>query len=343
MKFSRYIPTILDNLIWFLLLGVWLFFALTTDSYVTVGNLRNILITSSVLGLVVIGEAFTLITGNFDLSVESTLGLCGFVGIWLVVPKAAPNFGSGLMLHPFVSVAMILAASLMIGWVTGNFITRLRMNNFIVTLAMLITLRGLTLITNAGQTVYASPPLYNILGSSSIGPVPVSIPFTLLAFLIAHLVLSNTKFGRELYAVGSNLSAARASGVNPEKRVRQVYIISAFMAALAGWMLAGRLSNAPWNIGQNMIFDVMAASVIGGISLQGGRGTMLGALGGVILLSSVNSGLNLMAVDPFWVETVRGLIILVAMLIDAQKVRYSAAVAKEVVEETSTVAAATTG
>jgi ribose/xylose/arabinose/galactoside ABC-type transport system permease subunit len=331
MNLNRYIPKILDNLIWILLIGVWIFFSLTTDSFVTIGNLRNIMITTSVLGLLVIGEAFTLITGNFDLSVESTLGMAGVMGIWLVVPKAVPTYGSGLELHPFVSVAIILVVGLIIGWFIGNLITRFKMNNFIVTLAMLISLRGLTLVINEGQTVYGSPDLYNILGGGSIGPLPVAIPFVLIAFIIAHIVLSRTQFGRELYAVGANREAARASGVNPERRIRQVYIISAFMAALAGWLLSGRLTNTPWNIGQNMIFDVMAASVIGGISLQGGRGTMLGALGGVILLASITSGLNLMDVDPFWVETIRGAIILVAMLIDAQKVRYSAKVAKEIV------------
>ena len=148
----------------------------------------------------------------------------------------------------------------------------------------------------------------------------------IVAYIIAHVVLQYTPFGRELYAVGGNRNAALASGVDPDRRIRHVYLISGVLAAFAGWMLAGRLTNVINNLGQGMIFEVFAAAVIGGISLQGGRGTMLGAFGGVLLLSAINTGLNLMDVSPFWIDSIRGMVILVAMLIEAQKVRYLAPV-----------------
>lgn len=335
MNVRKYVPTLLDNLIWLLLLGVIIFFSFVSKAFLTPFNLINLFVHAAVLGILVIGESFTLITGNFDLSIESTLGFCGMLGAWLVTPMGPPENGSGLLMYPPFAVAIILVLGPLIGWVNGTLITRLRMNNFIVTLAMLIALRGLMLVVPDGNTVYHTPPLFNFLGHNKIGPIPVPVIAVITAFIIAHIVLQYTPFGRNLYAVGGNRDAALASGVDPDKRVRQVYIIAGGMAALAGWMLAGRLRSVIPNMGEGMVFEVFAAAVIGGISLQGGRGTMLGALGGVLLLSAVGAGLNLMKVSEFWIGAIRGLIILVAMLIDAQKVRYMA----PVVEEAGTVPA----
>jgi ribose/xylose/arabinose/galactoside ABC-type transport system permease subunit len=327
MNLRKYIPFVLDNLIWFMLLAVILFFSLLTDKFLSAPSLLNILVHAAVLGIMVIGQSFTLVTGNFDLSMESTLGLCALVGAWLVVPAGAPNYGSGWMMHPFLAVPVILLLGMAIGWINGTLITRFKMNNFVVTLAMLIALRGAMLILTEGHTVFGTPDLFNLLGGSNIGPIPVLVIVVIVAYIIAHIVLKYTPFGRHLYAVGGNKNAALASGVDPDRRVRHVYLISGFLAAFAGWMLAGRLTSVINNLGQGMIFEVFAAAVIGGISLQGGRGTMLGAFGGVLLLSAINTGLNLMDVSPFWIESIRGMVILVAMLIEAQKVRYSAPVA----------------
>ena len=326
MKLSRYIPTLLDNLIWILLIAVVIFFSVATDGFLNPGSFINILVHAAVLGLLVVGESFTLVTGNFDLSVESTLGFCAMLSAWLVLPMGPPENGSGLMMHPFIAIAIIMVLGPLIGWINGTLITRGKMNNFVVTLAMLIALRGLMLLVPQGNTVYHTPPLYNVLGSAKVGPIPLPVIVVLVAFAVAHVVLKYTPFGRDLYAVGGNKDAALASGVDPEKRIRQVYMISGGLAALAGWMLAGRLRSVIPNLGEGMVFEVFAAAVIGGISLQGGRGTMLGAFGGVLLLSAIGTGLNLMDISEFWIGTVRGLIILIAMLVDAQKVRYAAPV-----------------
>jgi ribose/xylose/arabinose/galactoside ABC-type transport system permease subunit len=326
VNLSKYIPTILDNLIWILLLAVIIFFSIFAEGFLDTGSFLNILVHAAVLGLLVIGESFTLITGNFDLSIESTLGFCAMLSAWLVLPMGPPENGSGLMMHPFISVAIILVLGPAIGGLNGTLITRGKMNNFVVTLAMLIALRGLMLLVPQGNTVYQTPPLYNILGATKVGPIPLPVIAVLVAFAIAHIVLKYTPFGRDLYAVGGNKDAALASGVDPDKRIRQVYIIAGLLAAFAGWMLAGRLRSVIPNLAEGMVFEVFAAAVIGGISLQGGRGTMLGAFGGVLLLSTIGTGLNLMDISEFWIGTVRGSIILIAMLIDAQKVRYAAPV-----------------
>jgi ribose/xylose/arabinose/galactoside ABC-type transport system permease subunit len=331
-RWRNYVPTVLDNLIWLILIGVVVFFATQTDKFLTPINLRNILVAASVLGILVVGQTFVLITSNFDLSAESTLGLAALIGLFLIVPPGSPTWGSGTEISPFAAIVIILVMGAGIGWVIGALITYGKMNNFIVTLAMLIILRGAMLRFTNGQAVSSidSRPaeIFNWLGHESafslpwLGKVPISVLVMLAVFFIAYIVLKYRPFGRELYAIGGNRSAALASGIDPDKRVRQVYMISGFLAALAGWMLAGRISSVQSDLGEGYIFNVMAAAVIGGISLLGGRGSFVGAMGGVLLLSIIDRGLNLMQVSVFWIQSIQGFVILLAMFIDAQKVRF---------------------
>jgi simple sugar transport system permease protein len=322
-NWQRYIPALIDNMIWLLLLVTLLFFAVLSNRFITTTNLTNILTHASVLGILVVGQSFVLITGNFDLSIESTVGFTALIGAWLVAQAGAPSYGSGLMLNPVMAIMVMFLVAVLIGWLNGILITRLKVNNFIATLSMLIILRGLILAITSGNTITRLPPVFTYLGRGVIGGVlPVPVLVMVLTFILAHLVMKYTPFGRELYAVGGNRDAALASGINPDRRIRQAYLVSACFGALAGLVLVGRLSAFPANLGQNMNFDMFAAAVVGGISLNGGRGFMLGAFGGVLLLSSINSGLNMLRVNSFWIDTIRGLIILAAMFIDAQKLRY---------------------
>ncbi|MCC6312763.1 MAG: ABC transporter permease, partial [Thermomicrobiales bacterium] len=288
MRWRNSIPALLDNLIWVILVGVFLFFATQSDKFLTPINLRNILAAAAVLGVLVVGQTFVLITGNFDLSTESTLGLSALVGLWLIVPAVAPNWGSGMLWNPFLSIAVILIGGALIGAFIGALITYGRMNNFIVTLAMLLILRGAMLRFTEGNAVNGLnfPPaeVFYWLGSATavtlpwIGKIPVAVVAMLLLFLIGHIILEYRPFGRDLYAVGGNRAAAIASGIDADRRIRQVYILSGVLAAFAGWMLAGRVASVQVDLGSGYIFQVMAAAVIGGVSLNGGRGKMVGAL-----------------------------------------------------------------
>ena len=320
---NRIVPFLLDNLIWILLVVVIVAFSIMTNRYLTTDNLvGNILVNAAVLGVLVIGQSFTLVTGNFDLSMESTVGIAALLGAWLVAPAGAAN-GSGVSANIVVSVIAMLAIGLAVGWVNGNLITRLKMNNFITTLAMLIVLRGLVLVTSNGHTISRLPATFVGIGQAQVGFLPILVIVLLVAFIFAQFVMKMTVFGRDLYAVGGSASAALATGIDPRRRVRQVYLISGVLAAFGGWMMSARLGVAVPRLGQGMVLQVFAAAVIGGISLSGGRGSMLGALGGVLLISAIDSGLNLMRVSSFWIQTVRGLVILFAMFIDAQKMRFS--------------------
>ena len=326
MKFTNHIPTILDHLIWIILLAVFLFFSLQSPVFLTSVNITNILSAAAVLGILVVGQTYVLITGNFDLSSESTLGLTALIGMLLIVPATPPYWGGGLLINPYISIIAILLLGSAIGYLVGVLITIGKMNNFIVTLAMLLILRGLMMAFTEGKPIsglnFQPAEVYFWLGHEALFDIPdfvklpVAVVATALVFGISHIILNHRRFGRELYAIGGNKAAAIASGIDADRRIREVYVISGFLAAFAGWMLAGRVGSIQVNLGEGYIFTVMAAAVIGGISLQGGRGTMLGALGGVLLLSTIDRGLNLMRVSVFWVKVIQGFIIMLAMFID---------------------------
>ena len=354
MQWRRYVPAILDNLIWFILLGVFVVFVIGSDRFLTPINIVNILSAAAVLGVVAVGQTYVLITGNFDLSQESTLGLAALVGLWIMVPTVAPWFGSGFGVPAWLSIVLMLLMGVGIGYIIGALITYGRMNNFIVTLAMLLILRGLMLAFTKGNAVNAlgheGADIFYWLGNETValpwlGNVPVAVGAMLVVFFVGHIILTYRKFGRDIYAVGGNRQAAIASGIDASRRIRQVYMFSGFLAALAGIMLAGRVASVQINLGEGYIFTIFAACVIGGVSLQGGRGKMLGVLGGVLLLSTIERGLNLMRVDVFWIDVIRGLIILLAMFIDAQRVRFRAPVAEDQPDgdDTAPAAPATSG
>ena len=322
LNLRGYAPKLLNNLIWVLVLAVVVGFAIASNKFLKVQTLRNILLHASVLGLLVVGQTLVFTTGNFDLSAESSVGLTAFIGAWLVLPAGSPANGSGLMLPVAAAILVMLCVGLLIGWINGTLITRLGMNNFIVTLAMQLALRGIVLVINNGFPVFGTPASFNWLGSGRIGSIPVAIIVVIIGFVAGYFVLQRTRFGRELYAVGTNAKAAQVAGVNTNRRIRQVYVISGLFAAIGGLVLAGQVSAVTTDLAQNMTFDIFAAAVIGGVSLNGGRGTMVGALGGVLLLSVLAAGLNLVNISPFWLDLVRGLVILFAMLLEAQKARF---------------------
>lgn len=325
MARGNWTQMILDRLIWIIILLVVIFFALTTKDFLTGINFINILLHASVLGVLTIGQAICLMSGNFDLSAEGTLSLVTVLAAWLMLPyremTLAQAGGIGWQLSPFIVIPIMLILGALVGLVNGLLITRLNMNNFIVTLAMQLILRGIAFVISMGAIMPGTPVAFNWLGAGRIGPLPVSVIVTVLLFIITGVFLNFSRFGRELYAVGANKHAARASGFDPKSIVTKAYIIGGLSAGLAGWMLLGRLQTSVPNLGQGMTLETVAAAVIGGVALSGGSGTIIGAFAGVLLLSVIADGLNLMSVNPFWVDGVRGLIILIALLLEAQKVR----------------------
>ncbi|WP_054522719.1 ABC transporter permease [Thermanaerothrix daxensis] len=336
---------IVDNLIWVFVVVALLVFSLISKNFFTPFNLVNILSRVAPLALLVIGQSFTLITANFDLSSESTMGFTAMVAALLLASQK--NGGLGLEINPFLGILIMLLVGGAIGAFNGIFITRFGMNNFIMTVAMLMILRGATYAISPGKSVNFLPPEFDWLGGGALFripsgdgkflAVPVSMFFVIVAFIVAHIVTKYTRFGRDMYAVGSNRQAAEAAGIDSKRIVTIVYIISGLCAALAGLLDAGRMDSATPRTGAGLIFPVQAAAVIGGISLFGGRGNLIGAFGGVLLWGILDTGLNIAKVSPFWIEVSRGALLLFAMFIDALKVRYLRRMALRKVLAASTI------
>jgi simple sugar transport system permease protein len=289
--------------------------SLVSPAFFTVSNFAGIGQQSSALGVVVVGESLILMIGGMDLSLESTFGLAPMVAAWLIVPVAA--FGSGTDLSPYLGILVLLAVGAAVGLVNGLLIVKGRLNGFIVTLGMTIVLAGLQNGIVKAQTLFNLPSAFGYLGSASIGQLPVSLVVAVVIFVIVGLFLRYHRTGRAIYAVGGNAAAARAAGIKVERIKIGVYVAGSVLAAVGGLMEAGRVSAVTGQQGyqEGIIFNVFAAAVIGGVSLKGGRGNMVGAASGVILLGIVQDILDLANVSNYWIEAIDGAVILFALFL----------------------------
>jgi simple sugar transport system permease protein len=276
-------------------------------------NLINVLQTMSEMALLVLAQTMILIVKKMDLSLESTMGLAPGVAAWLVVPVGA---GHGLGLLPGAwAIPVTLAVGALVGVINSLLIIRFGLNGFIVTLGMLIVLRGILTGISGGQTFFQLPQSMLYPGTAEWFGMPASIWICLALFAIAIVVLGWTSFGRSLYAIGGNVDAAKAAGIRTDRVLWIVIVTGSLLAALAGLMLSGRLASVASAQGNGYIFTVFAAAVIGGISLNGGKGTMFGAFCGILLLFMIQNVLTLAGVPAQWIGALNGLIILVALAI----------------------------
>jgi simple sugar transport system permease protein len=283
------------------------------DAFLTYDNILNILQQSSELAVVVVALSIILIVGKFDLSLDSTFGLAPMVAAWLMTAKEIG--GSGASLNPYLAILLVLAIGATIGAFNGFMVVKLKLNAFIVTLAMLILLRGISLGLTNGKTLFDLPEPFLYLGTAEWLGIPVSIWLAGILFLVAGSFLRYHRWGRAIYAIGGNAEAARAAGIRVDRIVWGTFIVGGVLAALAGLMLTGRIASVTSGQGQNLIFTVFAASVIGGISLSGGRGRLFGALTGVLLLGVISNILTLSRIESFWIDASFGAIILLALIL----------------------------
>ena len=289
--------------------------AVVSPVFLTVSNLAGIGQQISALGVVVVGESLILMIGGMDLSLESTFGLAPMVAAWLILPIAA--YGSGAQISPYLGLLVLLAVGAAVGLVNGLLIVKGRLNGFIVTLGMTIVLAGLQNGIVKAQTLFNLPKAFGYLGSAYFGQVPVSFVVAAIIFVLVGLFLRYHRTGRAIYAVGGNPAAARAAGIKVERIKIGVYVAGSMLAAVGGLMEAGRVSavTGQQGYGEGIIFSVFAAAVIGGVSLRGGRGNMIGAASGVILLGFVQDILDLANVSNYWIEAIDGAVILFALFL----------------------------
>ncbi|NIJ06327.1 ABC transporter permease subunit [Frigoribacterium faeni] len=287
--------------------------AVVSPAFLSPANLTLILRQSSELGIVVIGLTFILLTGKLDISLESTVGLAPMVAAWLMIPAAVGGLGTEI--SPLTAIAITVAIGLLIGLVNGLLVVKLGLDPFIVTLAMLILLRGVTLGISQGKTLAGLPDAFRYIGSARWAGIPAAIWVTAVLFVLAGLLLRYTSWGRALYAIGGNPEAARAAGIRVDFVLITAFVAASGLAAFAGLMLAGRLASVTSGMGENLIFSALAAAVIGGVQLTGGQGRIIGALMGVLLLGTLTNVLTLAGVPTFWINAVYGAVILFALLV----------------------------
>jgi len=276
-------------------------------------NLINITQTMSEVALLVLAQTIVLVAGKMDLSLESTFGLAPGVAAWMTVAVGAGH-GTGLLSGAW-SIPITLVVGALIGVANAALIVRFGLHGFIVTLGMLIVLRGLLTGISGGQTFFNLPESMMYLGTAVWLGVPASIWLCVALFAAGIVLLGYTGFGRSLYAIGGNVDAAKAAGIRTDRVLWIALVGASVLAALGGLLLSGRLASVAASQGNGAIFTVFAAAVIGGVSLNGGKGSMFGAFTGILLLFMIQNVLTLAGVPAQWIGALNGAIILVALVV----------------------------
>ncbi len=289
--------------------------AATSNAFFTSSNLALVGQQGSALAVVVIGEALIIMIGGMDLSLESTFGFGPMLAALLMVPVAAYGWGDNV--GAIFGILIVLGVGGVIGLVNGLAIIKVRLNGFIWTLGMTVVLGGAMDGIANGNSLYDLPKAFAWLGGASAGPISVSFIATILIFIAVGLFLRYHNVGRQIYAIGGNKEAARAAGIRVDRVCIGVYVAGSVLASIGGLMEAGYVGSvaASQGYGEGIIFQVFAAAVIGGVSLKGGRGNMLGAFSGVALLALVNNILTLDNVNNYWILAIYGCVILVALFL----------------------------
>ncbi|WP_118180499.1 ABC transporter permease [Paraburkholderia phosphatilytica] len=282
-----------------------------SPEFLTTSTLTNIMVQVSVVGIAAVGGTFVIITSGIDLSVGSLVALTGMVAATLMAGSTQGNVGLGI-----AGLAVAIAVGAGVGALNGIAIAWLRLVPFIVTLAMMAMARGLTLAISDGRTKFDFPNAFTVFGAKSIAGLPMPMLVMLIVFLIGHVLLRKTTFGHQVFAVGGNREAARLAGIPVQRVMFLTYVLAGATAAIAGIVLAGRLNSALPSAANGLELQVIAGIVIGGTSLAGGRGSIIGTFIGVVLIGVINVGLSLLGVNPFWTQFIQGGVIFAAVMLD---------------------------
>ncbi|HVO72642.1 MAG TPA: hypothetical protein VMT35_01350 [Ignavibacteriaceae bacterium] len=285
-------------------------FSQLSPYFLTADNLLNVSLQASITAIIAAGMTFVILTAGIDLSVGSLVALSGVIATSLLKIDASA----------FIVFLIAILGGVLFGVVSGTaagiFITKFKITPFIVTLALMTIWRGAAFVYTEGRPVWGLPETFSTLGGDRILGVPIPTVIMLLVFISAHIVLTKTKFGRYVYAVGGNLEAARLAGIKTNQILISVYIISGVLSAISGILLASRMNSGQPNAGLMYELDVIAAVVVGGTSLFGGRGTIIGTFIGSMLIAVLRNGLNLINVGSYVQQVIVGAVILLAVLLD---------------------------
>ncbi len=291
-----------------IILALFLIMSFASPYFLTWANMRAMSMAFAVDGLLVIGMTILLISGGIDLSVGSVTALAMVIAGWL--------FLSGI--DPWVASAMAIALCTGIGAFMGFFVTKVGLHHFIVSLAIMVIARGACLLFTGGRPLglYTLPPEFKFIGQGTIGPIPIVIVIFLVFVIAFDFMLRRTTMFRKVFYTGSNEKAAAYSGIRTKKVIFLTTTLCSTLCGIAGIIYMARFGSAQPTFGLGLELTIIAAAVIGGASLNGGSGSILGAILGVILLSLVSSSLALLDVSVYWQDIIRGSILLAAVTID---------------------------
>jgi ribose/xylose/arabinose/galactoside ABC-type transport system permease subunit len=311
--FHQLIQLILRYGIYLVLLMLCLAVGAIAPSFLTLQNFSALLLESTSVGIIAVGMTFVIIARGIDVSVGAIVALASAAGITSIKLSGQPWW---------MGVLIILGVGLAIGWINGFSSSKLGMPSFLVTLATMTAARGLVTSVSGGRIWYDLPDFFQALGMGRVGPIPNSVAIMVIVFLAGHLLLSKTLFGRQVYAVGTNPDTARVSGINVERTILLTFVLVGFLSSLSSLVLTARMNTFTASMGTGYEFSAIAAVVIGGTSLMGGQGNMGGTIVGVLIMAIINNALNLIGVDAYYQDIIRGSIIFLAVFLDALRQRY---------------------
>jgi simple sugar transport system permease protein len=301
----------LSHVVWIWLAGLVLIFGIMNPFFFSTSNLQNVLVQATVLGLLGLAQSLVLLVGEIDLSIAAITGISSALGA-LSIQRLGLPVGLGIILG--------VAIATLIGFINGVCVTRLKMVSLIESLGMMIMLQGGLLAISQGNTITDMPDGYNWIGQATIGGWPIMPLVLLLGFVAMGFTLRRTILGRSLYATGSNAAAALVAGIRVQRIKIIAFTLSGFISGVAGWLLAAWQMAITSNQGEGFLLYAIAAPIIGGVSVFGGRGGTLGILGGVLLLTVIHVGLAIVYVPSFYVSMIGGILIFIAVAIDALRV-----------------------
>jgi ribose transport system permease protein len=310
------VNALLDHLVWLILAIILILLSLTIDRFFQIGIFINILQHATFVGIIAIGLSFCIIAGHMDLSVESVMAFAAMLAAWLAASRGS---ASGLELAPWLTLLIAIGFGALAGAFNGVLVIRFRINAFIVTLATFIAIRGLGLVLTGGRSMYGLPDSFRTVATAEFLGLPLLVLILVAAYVLFGILLSRTRFGRYVYLVGGNVIAPFRAGIDVNRVLYTVFILSGVLAAIAGWLLAARTNGATANLGLGMLFEAFAAVVIGGVSLRGGIGRLSGVFAGVLLLSAIDTAINVMGIEPYYMQVIRGGLMLLAVLLDSAK------------------------
>lgn len=281
--------------------------SIVSENFLSSQNMVNVVSQVASNSMLAVGMTMVIITGGIDLSVGGILGLSGMIGCIAMV-----NTGSAA-----VGLIVILAVGTLFGFVNGFLIGYLKMPAFIATLGVLNICQSLNYVISDANTQTGFPESWKFIGQTKVGgTVPVYLIFMIIVFAAFIFITQKTKFGRFVYACGSNAEAAELSGINVKFTVCMTYVITGFLCGCAAWIMTSRMMACDPTYGSGDEMDAIAAAVIGGTSMSGGRGTIWGTIIGIFLVGFLRNALNLLGINPYWQGTALGLVIIVAVLVE---------------------------